>query len=477
MPTPQEIAINSTVLVYDDTNNIYQTGFLIYTTLPSNNFFVLTAQHGITSNNIFFKCIIQNVNSSGKSKSLIFDLIGYDVISDLAIGLYYPSKNDGFVLDPVLQDTLLFNLDPRSYTIGNAITYIGSIVDVEISSVSKGTVSDNHFGGFNDGIPIPESFLLDGFKFTSMEGSPVVDIDGNVVAMISRKASETNEYSPVIALSSSVMFVVWSDYYGEYFNLTPAQQNDYNFMTNFLKHGFNVTYTGVKINYLGTGLFKRYPELETLLPTLAPSEIPVYSSPDGQTINVVYVSTPSLQTICGMVIEDFIYALNLKTGELIYDPKQYINNYIVRLFNPFAQTQLFKNFYANSKKYPVLLLGVSYLDLYKSFPAKQDIYTTISIGKFYNQNTYGQFKYDSYWFGHGNWQTDANGNFLQTYYVPFTFYYVYFLNGNWVFNTEYVMPTTVTYFDAYKNAQIPLPIFDIPEPLWGLEQHFSLHEL
>lgn len=463
---------DGTVMVFDDNTNTYFSGFLVVAGIGVD-YCVITYPHEFLLNNIHFKCVVENVNRTGQTKVLTFLLIGYDVLSGMAIGAYLSSLNDGFEL--ILGDQpflfFLFFLE-QGYFVkpGDNLWYAGCIDQVSTKAVFQGKASDNIFGGFNDGTPTVYSILLDGFAFPGMVGAPVVDQNGFVAGIITRKVSG-DDYSYVMATSFPIMKVVFTTYLLRFLLLTPEQINNVSFMSVYLKHGFSVLYTGFKINYLGTGFFTEYPELETLLPTLAPDTIPLYTN-NGQEIVVEYIPGNLIQTIGGMVLDDFIYALNSATGDFIYDPKQYINNFYTKLANPFSESEMFKNFYANSNKYPIVLLGISYLDFYESFSKNHDIYKMIPFGKFYRQAVYSIFKYTASWYGTKDWTKRED-----IYPAPFTLYYVYFKNGSWIFNSEYVLTQTVEEFDPYRNTYVLKSNFTMPEPLWTFQYKLTFHEL
>lgn len=450
-PTLYQQCINAIVVVFNDQTGEYSTGFLVKYEL---NYYLVCNYHDLTPGSVIVKTIVRNVNNTYVTAVVLFNLIGYDKVADVAISIFRPEINDNFEFNNN-QKVLSFDTDSRSNPIGTNVMILGAFNGYDLNSFNVVMIANNMYGGLNNNVAIPESLLLEGFTYSGTSGSPVINGDKKVIGMLNTK-TESIEYAPTIAICSNVIVKVFNYFQNAFASFNGTYEE---YVVIYLQHGFEVSYLGIYPINLGTNIFIQYPELELLLPELAPSNYKKF------------------RNIGGVIIYDFIQAIDTVNNNFIDSTKQYIDGTkVIDIFNPLSSTQFYKNFYSQNLKYPVIILGVTYLDYYKSIASNKNVYTTISVGKFENQIPFGQFVYDSYWL-EDPWDENTSKP------AKYTFYYVYNINNEWKFNVETVIPTQtnpisglpIQYLNSYTNTYDTLWSFAMPLPVWNYQKPFSYY--
>lgn len=117
--------------------------------------------------------LVNNYNNTGESRVIEFDIIGIDGAADIAV---LKPKN------PIPNQTKLKWGDSRIFRTGDDVFIIGNPQGLDHRSITRGVVRDNTFGAQN-GILSVECVTTDCDITGGNSGSPIVDINGNVVGI------------------------------------------------------------------------------------------------------------------------------------------------------------------------------------------------------------------------------------------------------------------------------------------------------
>jgi len=173
---------DSSVSLYNSNGSSVGSGFFIR---PPDGFtngpYVVTCAHVvINGNNIKARDniygTITNYNNSGIDRVVKFDIIGIDGAADVAV---LRAENS-----PMYTATELEWGDSRATQIGSTMYIIGNPGGIDHQSVTRGVVRDNQHTDIDGGQPC-ENILTDSSISGGNSGSPILDINGKVIGILS----------------------------------------------------------------------------------------------------------------------------------------------------------------------------------------------------------------------------------------------------------------------------------------------------
>jgi len=435
-----DLIINATANIYSSTGGTLSSGFLysnndgnIYLICcyhiisDSQNLNVLRASFGLSSN-------VNNVPS--KTTTAEFRIIGYDIMSDIIVGLFDPTLpyNSTFNVDLSKYETVGLT---SSYSLNNgeSVFFIGNIGALGNNSLISGNVMNtNYFGTLSSTFEIgdPDSILLTSSSVSGLSGSPIwignpeaTDQILTCVGMVNSKLRAANDVVTFTqGIQAKIMVNVINNIIGNwfYFTTNPKFSNNSILISYLLKISSQKSWLGTTCSYFSG--------------STSTAKFPVLS-------NLPYTG--------GLIIEDFILGLNLVQKSFIKDVMMLGEFSAIKLNTPLLNTKIYQR-YIESSKSPIVIKSLSY------FNGLTSEYNKFYIGRYGNQVSFGSFTYgflpllaaplnipdaDSYLFA------------INSVYPQLIIEYYYFDGGKWVLETESVGGTDAsnysTYTDSYGN--------------------------
>ena len=300
-----------------------------------------------------------------------FNIIGYDQVSNILVAIYDPNADFNKVNMVDLTPYELITVSPN-YVIENneKVFSIGNLDNTGFKNLFSGTVVNKSYGGaFSSNLFLAESdkMIIDIPDITNCNGSPVF-VCNNIT-------SSDNNYTCVGMITSS------------------TSKNKTNFHKRVIKNNFLfntvqkiisareavIAIPGVAKNPILLNYYLRLSIPKAWLGTVMSYYNTVFSiNTHPALMNFPYTG--------GVVIEKFIYGIDIVKQKFITNANDLGSFDIVKLDTPLLNSKMY-NRYIDSSKTPIVIKSITY---YESLHSE---YKTFYFGKYGNQDSFYKFTY------------------------------------------------------------------------------------
>jgi hypothetical protein len=418
--------------------------------------YVITSYDLIRSNsnkNTFKVCLVFNKDDettygTNVVLGLQFKIIGYDLWSNICVGLYDPSLEYNIInnknLDLYILPTINIYTD-EILSIGDKVSIIGNVLSNNNSSYLEGAIIDPNFGNnfkatFMLGAPPSILFQIKGSS--DLKGCPIfIDKNGTIkcIGMYLSDYGPDKEYS--VGINAFTLGVTVNYLIDKWFTYSDLYKNNIFKLNFFIKEGWPKKWLGIKASYfhpvITRGKFKEF-------------------------ANFSYVG--------GLVIEDFIIGFNYILKEFVYDNIELNKRDVISLKTPLLNTEMYNKFIMNSKV-PLIIESIYINDNFFCD------YRKYYLGKFGNQSLYDKITY-----GFAQIFTQFNDskyiNTIKRFYSTIEINYYYFNGLKWIKSNEKINGFNEDSF--YETQDLDGNyyydnVFDFPSILSSYIDNFKLY--
>jgi hypothetical protein len=430
-----DLIINATATIYSKTGQLC-SGFLYYNgdgkiylvscyhiIDDSSNKDILRASFGLSSK-------VSNVPSATTTAE--FRIIGYDIMSDIIVGLFdttlpYNSINN-IDLSPYQQVGLT-----SSYSVskGDSVFYIGNIGSIGNNALVSGeVVNDNYYGTLDSPFTIgaPDSILISAESVVGVSGSPLwigkpATSDGALtcVGMINSKLTTSSDTTSsfTLGIQGKMMTNIINNIIGNwfYFSTNPLYANNTILLSYLLKLSSQKSWLGTTCWYYSTSTISKFPILGTL----------PYTG--------------------GLIIENFILGFNMIEKKYITDVSKLGEFSTIKLNTPLLNSNIYNRFIKSSRT-PIVIKSITY------FNALTSEFNKFFIGRYGNQTSFGSFTYGLLpVLSSPLTIPDADTYLFKTFsvYPTIEIEYFYYNGANWVLETETIGGTSAAFYSTYTD--------------------------
>jgi hypothetical protein len=379
-----------------------------------------------------------NYFDSAKNKQisniLSFQIIGYDIFTDVLIGLYDPTLdynkefNSNLNIDSIPVIDIDGNVDLEKNT---EVYTIGNIGDIDTNAIISGKLINKEYRGnykssFYFGIP--DSYLINFISEGGMSGSPIfIDNNDSCIGMLVGSVGENSQYT--VALSGYYLSIVVLTAINKWHKLPSLYDttniNNLNF---FIRDVFPKKWLGVVCKYNdGTSTIK---------------ELANFNNHNG------------------LIVTNFIIGFNKNNFAWIYNILDLENHTNEPINTPLLDTKMYKRF-LNNNRVPIIIESIL------CFENVESDFDNFTFGLNHNQYGYNIITYDlsqiASFINDPKYKNRERREFPQ---LSITYFYY---NGNtWIKDTEVVGGNTPDWYNEYKTASGELIYqhrFEYPETL------------
>lgn len=373
---------------------------------------------------------IKNNNELSRPITTIaeFNIIGYDCVSNILVAEYDPNASYNKIRNVDLSMYKKLSISPNyKITNGEQVFSVSNLGNRNLKNLFSGTVADDSYGGSFDSnifLAVSDEMIINIPETENALGSPV---------FVSNDITSTNEnYTCVGMITDSI------------------NKNKINFQTKVINNKFLfLTIQKIISNrelFIANPIVKNNP---ILLDYYSRVSIPkawlgtIMSYYNSLLSPVKYSSLINLPYTGGILIEKFIFGINLSTNKIITDAEQLGSFDIIKLDTPLLNSKIY-NRYIDSSKTPIVIKSITF------FQGLQSEFKTYYFGKYGDQESFYNFTYGML----PIYNKYANDNFFKAigYYntIKITYYYY---NGNiWVEETEEIGGNDNSWFTSIVDS-------------------------
>ena len=369
----QEVNLKTRSLVTINSANKECTGFLVNgSTFRVVNdviqVYIVTVYHVISSSvnrNTFFGTVNyfdENINQQ-ITRKLAFKVIGYDIYSDVLVGLYAPELdyNKQFNSDLKVESLPTLEIDGMTYPLKNEEVFaIGNIGNDDTDIVIQGKLMNNKYrGNYSDTsiFGLPEPYLIDFYSEFGLSGSPVFKQDNpNCIGIIVGVIGNQSQYT--IATSGYYLAAIVGNTIARWYQFGPLYElMDINTLNFFIKDSFPKKWLGIEFTYYKNN---------SVIPSQAFSNFNFQG---------------------GLIVTNFILGFNTLTQKFIVDTLS-LNEYnVVPLNTPLLNTKMYDRFVFNNNV-PIIIKSIT------AFENVESDYGNFVFGLKNNQYGFDTITYD-----------------------------------------------------------------------------------
>ena len=350
---------------------------------------------------------------------LAFRIIGYDMFTDVMVGLYDPTLdyniqfNSGLNIDGIPAIDIDGMVNPQK---NDSVYTIGNIGDLATNIVIEGKIMDNKYrGDYNTTfvLGIPDSYLINFNVESGISGSPIFqDNNDNCIGMIVGNVGSKTQYT--VALSgyylSAIAFNAIEKWY-TFLKIFPVYNiNTLNF---FIKDAFQKKWLGIKCKYY--------------------NENAKFMNPAFNNFNLNN----------GLIVSDFIIGINKTTHKFITNTLDLDKYNVVPLNTPLLNTKMYQRFIIN-KRVPIIIESIL------AFENVESDFDNFTLGLKDNQYGYNVITYDL-----TQIESLLNDpkyiNVVKRLFPQLSITYHYYNGNTWVKDTELVGGNTPDWYSEYVS--------------------------
>jgi Trypsin-like peptidase domain len=424
--SPEENIIKSTCSIFT-VNKTGGTelgsGFLYNNLDGTNNIYLVTCYHlnegNPNINTIFASFEARDSNTmENTSTTALFRIIGYDIYSDILVGLFDPTLDYNVInkvdMSPFKSVTIDFNYNLKPTT---AVYCVGNIGFENNKSIVEGTVIEPYYNGnFNTfNLPIPDSILIELHATKGFSGAPLFVKDENknlvCIGMMNGTIDNYNQYS--LAINGFFFNEIIDNIIRKWLTYSIVFADDIVKLNYYIKNGLTKRWLGVIASYYNYSLSgKKHPSLQ----------------------NFPYTG--------GMVVSDFILGFNYNKRYYVTDPVKLSGQENFKIDTPLLKTKMYKRFIESGKN-PIVIKSITFLDGIRSS------FTKSYIGKYSNQVSYSRIMYGLT--PMGNKFIEGFSSPTENYYPNLIIEYYYYNGQRWISETINVGGNTPDNYNIYAD--------------------------
>jgi hypothetical protein len=358
------------------------------------------------------------------TNQLAFRIIGYDIFTDVMVGLYDQTLdyniqfNNGLNIDGIPAIDIDGMVNPQK---NDSVYAIGNIGEFATKIVIEGKLMDNKYKGDYSTtfvLGIPDSFLINFNVESGISGSPIFqDNNDNCIGMIVGNVGSKTQYT--LALSGYYLSAVAFNVIARWYTYGPLYAlSNINTLNFFIKDAFPKKWLGIKCKYYNENAKSMNPEFNNF----------------------------NLNN--GLIVSDFIIGFDKTTSKFITNTLDLDKYNVTPLNTPLLNTKMYQRFIIN-KRVPIIIESIL------AFENVESDFDNFTLGLKDNQYGYNVITYDIS-------QIESLRN--DPKYVnsvkrlfPQLFITYYYYNGNtWVKDNELVGGNTPDWYSEYvsDNGQL-----------------------
>lgn len=425
------VKITKTITMVDPSNlivtvlssNVKSSGVLY----PSSDrkMYVIFTYHSIQGE-VHPRLLVYNLNGqAGKHVIISCRVIGFDKVSDIAVGLV----EDSSLFEKEYYKRLVKWESHTDFEEGERTVVIGDSNVYGPHMKSFGVMKNNKFYGTNS-LLLVRSCLVENIPSSSGgSGSGVFVCRRGATHFAGIVTSQLdNENNTVTVCVHPELVLVIIAQIIETGKLLGSVDDIYNSST-VIKRGYKKSFLGLLYQYINIDTLLGVPSLKTL-------------------------SQSSRYTYGGILVTDFVHGYDTQKRDFITDKTYPFTQNDIRLITILQSSRIYDIFYAY--RLPIILTDISYQ---KYNPDKKTYRPFVDkLGQFDYQVGLTEFDY------------------FADYASPITLRYVYLDGVDWVHTQETLYPSTVQYTDEDGGIVLQSNL-ELPYPLYGLEDVGSVKYL
>ena len=360
-----------------------------------------------------------SIQNKQVTHQLAFLIIGYDIFSDVVVGLYDPTLdyNIQFNSDFHINGVPVIDIDGMANPQKNDSVYaIGNIGKIATNVTIEGKLMDNQYRGDYSTtfvLGIPDSYLINFNVEPGISGSPIFqDGNNNCIGMIVGTIGEKSQYSMGLHpfYLSAIAFNAIEKWYAFHRTFANYSIKTLNF---FIKDIFQKKWLGTKCKYYSENAKSIHPALN------------------------------NFNLTSGLIVTDFIIGYDKTTCKFITNTLDLDKYNVVSLDTPLLNTKMYERFILN-KRVPIIIesiLGFENVD------SDFDYFTLGIKNKQYGYNviTYDLSQIESV-------KNDSKYiNVVKRSFPVLSITYHHYNGNTWVKDTETVGGNTPDWYNEYTN--------------------------
>jgi len=351
------------------------------------------------------------------TKQLAFRIIGYDIFTDVMVGLYDPTLdynvhfNNDLNVDVIPAIDIDGMVNPQK---NDSVYAIGNIGDLATNVVIEGKIMDNTYrGGYNCTfvLGMPDSYLINFNVESGISGSPIFqDNNDNCIGMIVGNIGSKTQYT--IGLSGHYLSAVAFDAIEKWYIFLKTFPNyDINTLNFFIKDIFQKKWLGIKCQY--------YNE-------------------KSKSMNSAF-NNFNLNT--GLIVTDFIIGFDKTTHNFITNTLDLDKYNVSTLNTPLLNTKMYERFIIN-KRVPIIIESIL------AFETVESDFDNFTLGLKDNQYGYNVITYNLTQIA--SLRNDPKYTNVEKFLFPQLSITYHYYNGNhWIKDTELVGGNTPDWYNEY----------------------------
>ena len=360
---------------------------------------------------------IDSISNKQISKSLEFRIIGYDIFTDILVGLYDPDLdyNKQFNSNLNIDTVPTLGIDGTSFLQKNETVYtIANIGLTDSNVILEGKLMNNSFRGTYDEqfvLGIPESYLINFNTESGTSGAPLFqENNNNCIGMLVGSIGQGLQYS--LALSGFYLSALAYNAIGRWYVYGPAFAfSDINKLNFFIKDIWPKRWFGTINKYYSSSLVSTYPAFSNFN--------------DNK----------------GLVIMDFIIGFDKNNGTFVTNSLELDKYNVIPLNTPLLNTKMYQRF-INSGRVPIVIKSILY------FQNVESDFDYFGFGLKSNQYGFDVITYDLTQIE--SLRNDiiyVNG--VKRVFPQLSITYYYYNGNTWSEDTELVGGSTPNWYNQY----------------------------
>lgn len=385
-----------------------------------------------------------------------FDIIGYDPIANILVAEFNPKAYYNIVNNVNLSSYQLISISP-DYNINydEDVFLVGNLDNISLKSLFTGRVVNTTYNGdFSSDLFLTEAdkMIIDIPNINNCTGSPVFvcnnisssDNNYTCVGMIASYQNENTTPFHKKVIKNNFLFIVVQSILGtrDVALSNPRLANNSILLYYYSRLSIQKTWLGTIMRYYNAATSSN------IHPTL---------------INFPYTG--------GIVIEKFIFGLNITTQKFTTDIKDLGKFDIVTLNTPLLNTKMY-NRYIDSSNSPIVIKSITY---YQKLQAE---YKTFYFGKYGNQESFCKFTYG--FLPIYNKITNKSFTLTEAYYNTIKVDFFYYDGSTWIEDSEEIGGNDSSWFNSLTDSLGNIHRqhkFQFPFPLLSYFNTNDIHDM